>query len=65
MCTVLSDCLEKRPNARKVETFLVKQLRALLDTLSIDASIMSKTVDPVLLHFCLIQPLCVQTVFKL
>jgi len=39
---VIGDLLTKRPNAKKVETFLSKQLREKVDSLTIDAKIKSK-----------------------
>jgi hypothetical protein len=39
---VVGDLLNKRPNAKKVETFLSKQLREKVDSLTIDAKIKSK-----------------------
>lgn len=36
---MLGDCLTKRPNARKVEQFLAKHLKAKVDSMALDLQI--------------------------
>ena len=39
---MLGECLNKRPNARKVEQFLAKQLQAKINELQVDQKISGK-----------------------